>query len=119
MSYNGYTNYETWSLCLWMDNDEYLYNESTKAAKRLDPNEFRDWVIEEMLAPYYEMSVEQVLGSVSCAADLIGAALDDCKNDNALARRMNRYGPATTKELLSHALDQVDWEEVYGSRLDE
>ena len=26
-TYNGYTNYETWKLCLNLDNDESLYNE--------------------------------------------------------------------------------------------
>lgn len=26
MTYNGYTNYETWLLCLNIDNDEGLYN---------------------------------------------------------------------------------------------
>jgi hypothetical protein len=27
MSYNGWTNYETWVVNLWIDNDEYLYND--------------------------------------------------------------------------------------------
>jgi hypothetical protein len=26
MSYNGYKNYETWNVCLWIANDEGLYN---------------------------------------------------------------------------------------------
>lgn len=26
MSYEGYTNYETWNVCLWISNDEGLYN---------------------------------------------------------------------------------------------
>jgi hypothetical protein len=25
--YNGYTNYETWNVCLWIDNDESIYRE--------------------------------------------------------------------------------------------
>lgn len=26
MSYNGWTNWETWNVVLWVDNDEGLYN---------------------------------------------------------------------------------------------
>ena len=31
--YNGYTNYETWLVCLNIDNDEGLYHDVRRAAK--------------------------------------------------------------------------------------
>ena len=31
--YNGYTNYETWLVCLNIDNDEGLYNDIRRVAK--------------------------------------------------------------------------------------
>ena len=30
MSYNGWTNYETWNVALWMGNDEGLYNHARR-----------------------------------------------------------------------------------------
>ena len=30
--YNGHANYETWNVCLWISNDEWLYNLSTQCA---------------------------------------------------------------------------------------
>ena len=32
MSYNGYENYETWNVCLWISNDEGLHNLSMSCA---------------------------------------------------------------------------------------
>ena len=32
MSYNGYENYETWNVCLWIANDKELYNLSMSCA---------------------------------------------------------------------------------------
>ena len=32
--YNGWKNYETWAMALWIDNDEGLYNESRELVRR-------------------------------------------------------------------------------------
>jgi hypothetical protein len=31
--YNGWTNYETWNVKLWLDNDQGLYNEMNEMAR--------------------------------------------------------------------------------------
>jgi len=36
MSYNGYTNYETWNVCLWISNDEGLYDISRRCVDYFD-----------------------------------------------------------------------------------
>ena len=35
MSYQGWTNYETWAVSLWLDNDEGLYYEVRELARRV------------------------------------------------------------------------------------
>lgn len=43
MSYNGYKNYETWNVVLWINNDEGLYN---IAEGCLDYEDFRSTMLE-------------------------------------------------------------------------
>ena len=35
MAYQGWTNYETWAVSLWLDNDEGLYHEARELAHRV------------------------------------------------------------------------------------
>ena len=34
MAYNGYSNWETWNVSLWLNNDEGLYNETRRFVRR-------------------------------------------------------------------------------------
>ena len=38
-SYNGWTNYETWNVALWIGSDEFLYNTAIACVKFCDDND--------------------------------------------------------------------------------
>lgn len=49
MSYNGWSNYETWCVALWIGNEEGSYRESVAMTRAADDedrlaNELREWV---------------------------------------------------------------------------
>jgi hypothetical protein len=84
--YNGWTNYETWAVALWIDNDQWSSERAREMARghaeepslnRLTgrdqtayqlAKDLRDWVEEEMLP---------ALGDASLQADLLGAAVSE------------------------------------------
>ena len=70
--YNGWSNYETWNVALWIDNEPGTYEERRRMGREAsDKNAFADslktWVRDELMPD---------LGA-SMAADLLGAALDE------------------------------------------
>ncbi len=38
-TYNGWTNYKTWNVSLWMGNNEFLYNTAKACVEYCDTNE--------------------------------------------------------------------------------
>ena len=38
-SYNGWTNYATWNVALWMGNDEFLYNTAIACVRYCEVND--------------------------------------------------------------------------------
>ena len=71
MTYNGWSNYETWNVALWIDNEPGTYDERRELARRARSvsdlaNSLKAWV--EEMAPD--------LGA-SMFADLLGAALSE------------------------------------------
>ena len=72
--YNGWTNYETWCVKLWIDNDEYLCNHwQPEVVRTADGvNDLEDTVKEFVTGPDSGMIPD--LGA-TLAADLLNAAL--------------------------------------------
>ena len=74
--YNGYTNYPTWNVMLWIDNDEGLYDEARSIARQDYQYKFeaetaiKDW-IESLI---YELGASTIHQS-SMEADILGWAL--------------------------------------------
>jgi hypothetical protein len=73
-TYNGWKNYETWAVHLWLSNEEPLYHEARELADAeyeyptMGPcDAFKEWV-EEMMPALEEGSLQ---------ADLLGAALSE------------------------------------------
>ena len=111
--YNGWTNYETWNVKLWMDNNEGDYKHYASLAQDAydEASSTRTFTREEMAAgdlakqlqDEYESAMQDILEqsgqTASVWADLLGAALsevnwheiaehmiEDCdKEENAVA----------------------------------
>jgi len=97
--YNGWTNYETWLVKLWMDNEE--------GAQRLWRSIAGD-AIQQITETKYEWeSVDDA--RVSALADLLKEWHDGNMPE----------GSGVYADLLSAALNEVEWREIARSLLDD
>ena len=100
MSYNGYKNYETWCVALWVDNDEYTQNYWAELADEAwadnydegdDPESSSADARYQLANCYKELILDgnPLAGDASLYADILAAALRDvcwCDlADNALS----------------------------------
>ena len=73
--YNGWSNYETWNVKLWLDNDEGIYNEVLSWAKEVKGTKDPEVKLADRIKDYIEENAPE-LGS-SCYADLLNASLGE------------------------------------------
>lgn len=103
LSYNGWSNYETWAVNLWLSNDEGLYNATQEIVQHGltyaddHPNVPSIWTQEEA-------------NRFAVADALKTWVVDDLAPD---------LGATFAADLLGSALSEVDWEEIADALLED
>ena len=94
-TYNGWTNYPTWCVNLWLSNDEGLYH-ATQDLVRRERNMYR--------GEYFEnMNLGDGVSKSQVADALKTFVIDDLAPD---------LGATFAADLLGYALSEVDWFEI-------
>ncbi len=98
-NYNGWKNYPTWAVNLWLSNDEVLYHEATVR------------VVDALADADGHSNVPSIwtqeqANRFAVADDLRSWVRDEVAPD---------LGASFASDLLGWALDHVDWEEIADS----
>lgn len=97
-TYNGWTNYETWNVKLWLDNEQGTYELQKEMVRQSRQTPKVDvWTKEETTR--------------FTLADLLK---DFVEENNPLANDASMYS-----DLMSAALSEVNWQEIADSILEE
>jgi len=86
MSYNGWSNYETWNVALWLSNEQGAYNLQ------------REWAAD---------AVETHDGDKDAAIDEVAQCVRDFIEEG-----VPNLGASTYSDLLGAALSEVNWYEI-------
>lgn len=107
-TYNGWTNYETWNVKLWMDNDQGSYDYWREAAQEA-------WnESEAKQADHPHWSREE------CAKFSLADRLKD-EHEDAMQTMLEESGQQCSMwaDLLGAALSEVNWDEIAAGMIDD
>lgn len=96
-TYNGWTNYETWNVNLWLDNEEGSYRDCKERAEEF---------VKANFDPENPKDLDQAYGDMS----------------KYLESMIDEFMPEVTgmfADLLGHALSRVDWYEIATHYIDD
>lgn len=72
MPYNGWSNYETWNVNLWLTNDEYIYE---SIMEELSPD-MEDYEVGNIIECFVD-NMNPIADQASLFTDLLGSALHE------------------------------------------
>jgi len=101
--YNGYTNYETWCVHLWLTNERPSYEHWRDVARQT-------MIDADALPPVKAGEWTRRFG----ASQLLSERLQECSHDTEILKSSSLY-----TDLLLAALGEVDWFEVAEALLDD
>lgn len=99
-TYNGWTNYETWCIGVWIDNDEPLYRDVKDLAQTT-------WDESGGLSAYAKFTGNEIFNREEKAAYNLSNALKA-----KFEEEKPELGATVWSDLLDCALDEVNWKEL-------
>jgi hypothetical protein len=73
--YNGWRNYETWCMALWIDNEKGTYSESREIIKQHKERYDKAHALKEWVEEWGE--IQEIQERASFVSDLFGAAFSE------------------------------------------
>lgn len=108
--YNGWTNYATWSVNLWIDNDEGTQNYWSECADELqaqdDDDLIPDWCAADAMPDWHTPHDER--------SARLATMLQEQHEEESPTQ-----GASVYSDLLGAALGSVNWREIAESMMDE
>jgi hypothetical protein len=89
--YNGWTNYETWNIKLWMDNDEGVYKYWLRQASKAKDA----YTLSQEIKEFYQENMPELRGMY---ADLMTSALDNANWREIAENLINDLEPEEEEE---------------------
>jgi hypothetical protein len=105
--YNGYENYETWELCLELDNDQYLQSEAMRIAREAYlANGGRENDEGRLIQP---LDADVIYGAAGDMKEWVYEILEELYPEIMGPKSDYKFIASTA---ISTFLDEVNWEEV-------